>query len=344
MPLRHEGQIRGSNPNVGGSNADGSGTIFQKTLKNAIHCSGIGVHSGDKVALTLHPAEPDFGIRFRRSDPAGEGVEIPATWDNAIETPLCTTLTPGGPKGDGRVKVATIEHLMSALYGCGIDNALIEIDGAEVPIMDGSAAPFVFLIECAGTLEQEVPRRALRILKHVMVEEPHRSASLTRGGGLSVHFEIDFDSSVVARQEWYVQVDRESYKREIARARTFGFLHEVDKLRAMGFARGGSLDNAIVINGEGILNEGGLRFDNEFVRHKVLDSVGDLYLAGGQVLGHFHGLRAGHSLTLRLLTALMADPEAYEWVDLTEQVVTRDRAAAAGGASAALATAVAASA
>ena len=341
MSLRHDGDMNGNKFNGSAKTAGSNpGTVFQKTLKNAIHCSGIGVHSGDKVSLTLHPAEPGHGIRFRRTDPAGLGVEISATWDNAVETPLCTTLTPGGTKGDGKVKIATIEHLMSALYGCGIDNALIEIDGAEVPIMDGSAAPFVFLIECAGTLEQDVPRRALRVLKHVIVEEPHRSASLTRGSALSVHFEIDFDSAVVARQEWFVEVDRESYKREIARARTFGFLHEVDKLRAMGLARGGSLDNAIVINGEGILNEGGLRFDNEFVRHKVLDSVGDLYLAGGQVLGHFHGLRAGHSLTLRLLTALMADEDAYEWVDLTEEVLNHARSTA-GGPSVALASAVA---
>ena len=342
MSLRHDGQARGGQARGGqarggqfrgtGSRAKGSDLVFQKTLKNAIHCSGIGVHSGDKVSLTLRPAEPGFGIRFRRTDLAGNGAEIPATWDNAVETPLCTTLTDANG-----VRVATIEHLMSALCGCGIDNALIEIDGAEVPIMDGSAAPFVFLIECAGTLEQAAPRRALRVLKHVIVEEPHRSASLTRGNGLSVHFEIDFDSAVVARQEWYLQVDRESYKREVARARTFGFLHEVDKLRAMGFARGGSLDNAIVINGEGILNEGGLRFDNEFVRHKVLDSIGDLYLAGGPLLGHFHGLRTGHSLTLRLLTALMADPEATEWVELTEAdlMPVRPAAGATAGAVAA---------
>ena len=299
--------------------------IHQKTLKNAIHCSGIGVHSGDKVSLTLHPAEPDFGIRFRRSDAEGKGTELSATWQNAVETPLCTTLTDGNG-----VKVATIEHLMSAFAGCGIDNALVEIDGAEVPIMDGSAAPFVFLIECAGTVEQDAPRRALRILKEITIEESHRAATLTSGHGLNVYFEIDFDSPAVSRQEWSIQVDCESYKREIARARTFGFLAEVDKLRAMGFARGGSLDNAIVINGSKILNEGGLRFDNEFVRHKILDSIGDLYLIGGPLLGQFRGLRAGHSLTLKLLQALFADPEAYEWVDMTHETLAKGPAMGAG--------------
>ena len=299
----------------------GSKYIHQKTLKNAIHCSGIGVHSGDKVSLTLHPAEPDFGIRFQRTDPEGQGKELKASWQNAVETPLCTTITDGNG-----VKVATIEHLMSAFAGCGIDNALVEIDGAEVPIMDGSAAPFVFLIECAGTVEQEAPRRALRVLKEVTIEESHRAATLSVGSGLNVYFEIDFDSPAVSRQEWSVQVDCESYKREVARARTFGFLAEVDKLREMGFARGGSLDNAIVINGSKILNEGGLRFDNEFVRHKVLDSIGDLYLIGGPLLGQFRGLRAGHSLTLKLLKALMADPEAFEWVDMTHESLVNGRA------------------
>ncbi len=298
------------------SHAGDASYIHQKTLKNAIHCSGIGVHSGDKVSLTLHPAEPDSGIRFRRTDPEGQGVELQATWHNAIETPLCTTLT----DGEG-VKIATIEHLMSAFAGCGIDNALVEIDGAEVPIMDGSAAPFVFLIECAGTVEQAAPRRALRVLKDITIEESDRAATLCAGSGMSVYFEIDFDSPVVNRQVWSVQVDKESYKREVARARTFGFLAEVDKLRAMGLARGGSLDNAIVINGSRILNEGGLRFDNEFVRHKVLDSIGDLYLLGGPLLGRFRGLRAGHSLTLKLVKALMADPEAWEWVDMTYEAL-----------------------
>lgn len=287
--------------------------VRQRTLKNSIHCSGIGVHSGVKVSMVLRPAEADSGIVFRRTDPAGRGAEIEALWSNAIETPLCTTLQ--GPNG---VRVATIEHLMSALLGCGVDNAVIELNGGEVPIMDGSAAPFVFLIECAGVVEQRAPRRGLRVLKKVEIREPHRAASLAPASGFSIDFEIDFDNPLVGQQEWFGHLTSESYKEDIARARTFGFLHEIDKLRAMGLARGGSLDNAVVISGEEILNAGGLRYENEFVRHKVLDSIGDLLLAGGTIIGHFSGLRAGHSLTLRLLQKLFAEDGAWEWCKLTE--------------------------
>ena len=298
-----------------------SEVVRQRTLKNAIHCSGVGVHSGDKVCMALLPAPPGTGIVFRRTDITGGGRELRATWENAVETPLCTTIA----HRDG-VKIATVEHLMAALYGCSIDNAIIEISGAEVPIMDGSAAPFVFLIECAGVVEQDAPRRALRLLKPVTIEEPHRWASLAPNGAtgcpLTVQFEIDFETSAIARQKWSTPVSDAVFKREISRARTFGFLHEVDQLRAMGFARGGSLDNAIVISGDRILNDGGLRFENEFVRHKVLDSIGDLYLVGAPIVGHFHGVRAGHSLTLRLLKAVMADASAWEWVTLTKDMVS----------------------
>ncbi len=301
-----------------------SEVIRQRTLKNPIHCSGVGVHSGEKVSMALLPAPPDTGIVLRRTDIAGGGQEITASWDNAVETPLCTTIA-----HRSGVKIATVEHLMAAFYGCSIDNAVVEIGGGEVPIMDGSSAPFVFLIECAGTVEQDAPRRALRVLKRVSLEEPHRSACLSPGGPLTVQFEIDFESTAIARQKWSTQVNNQTFKREIARARTFGFLHEVDQLRAMGFARGGSLDNAIVISGDRILNDGGLRFDNEFVRHKVLDSIGDLYLLGAPILGHFHGVRAGHSLTLRLIKQLMADESAWELVALTEEMY-RPRAEAVG--------------
>ena len=262
--------------------------------------------------MTLRPAAAGTGIRFRRTDVSG-GVEIEASWRNAIETPLCTSIA-----NRNGVQVATIEHLMSAFYGCGIDNALIEIDGPEVPAMDGSANPFVFLIECAGTVAQTRPRRALRILKRVSINEPERSVSLSPGPGLSIDFEIDFDSPVVSRQRWFVDLDRGTYKREVARARTFGFLHEVDRLRASGLARGGSLDNAVVIDGDRILNEGGLRFSNEFVRHKVLDMIGDLYLAGGPVVGHARSVHGGHALTLRLLKALFADSGAWCWMEASE--------------------------
>ncbi len=293
--------------------------VWQRTLKTSIHCSGIGLHSGAKVTMMLRPAPVGTGIRFLRGDIAG-APEIEALWSNAIETRLCTSIA----NGDG-VRVATIEHLMSALYGCGIDNAIVEIEGPEVPAMDGSAGPFVFLIECAGTVEQAAPRMALRVLKRVAVLEPERSVSLSPSGGLSIDFEIDFDSRAVTHQQWYHEFDPATYKREVARARTFGFLEDVDRLRAMGLARGGSLDNAVVIDGDRILNEGGLRFANEFVRHKVLDMVGDLYLVGGPIIAHARSVRGGHVLTRRVLRALFADREAWCWVaagDIQAEAVT----------------------
>jgi UDP-3-O-[3-hydroxymyristoyl] N-acetylglucosamine deacetylase len=285
--------------------------VRQQTLKNSIHCSGVALHSGAKVSMVLHPAEADTGIVFRRTDSAG-GSEVRALWRNAVETPLCTTLVDA--KGN---QVATVEHLMSALNACGIDNAVIELNGPEVPIMDGSAAPFVFLIECAGVETQSSPRRALRILSEVSVSEPHRSASLAPGSGFTVGFEIDFPNTLIGHQEWFTEVSESAFKRDVARARTFGFVQDIEKMRAMGLARGGSLDNAIVVNGQEILNDEGLRFANEFVRHKVLDSIGDLYLVGTPIIGHFQGDRAGHALTLRLLQALFAEEEAWEWTELT---------------------------
>ena len=291
----------------------GAKVLRQQTLKTPIHCSGVGLHSGARITMTLRPAAAGTGIVFVRTDLPG-GARVAATWKTAVETPLCTSIE----NRDG-VRVATVEHLMSALHGCGIDNAVIDLDGPEVPAMDGSASPFVFLIECAGRVEQARPRRALRILKPVAIREPERSVSLTPGDGLSIDFEIDFDSRAVARQRWFVTLDPGTYKREIARARTFGFLHEVARLRAMDLIRGGSLDNAVVIDGDRILNEGGLRFANEFVRHKVLDMIGDLYLVGGPVIGHAHCVHGGHGLTLRLLKALFAQPDAWCWTEATER-------------------------
>jgi len=279
----------------------------QRTLKNPIHCSGVGVHSGRKVQMTLRPAPAGHGIVFRRSD---SGESVPALWHHAVESPLCTTLVT--PTGD---KVATIEHLMSAFVGLGVDNALVELDGPEVPIMDGSAAPFVFLIECAGTEEQGAPRRWLEVLKPVTVVDGQRSARLLPDERSMIAFTIDFPNAAIQRQSWSGAVTPAAYKRDIARARTFGFLTEVEALRARGLARGGSLDNAIVIDGTRILNEDGLRYPDEFVRHKVLDAIGDLYLMGAPMIGRFEGERAGHALTLRLMNALFADPDAWRWSD-----------------------------
>jgi len=284
------------------------GTVRQRTLKNGITCSGTGLHSGAKVRMALRPAEADSGVVFRRTDPAGRGAEILARWDNVIDTRMNTMI------GDGSgAVVGTIEHLMSALAGANIDNCVIELDGPEVPVMDGSAAPFVFLIDCAGVRELDAPRRAIEILRTVSVGDHEKSAVLTPGKGFSVSFEIDFDNAVVGRQEFFVDLANGAYARDIARARTFGFEQEVEALRAAGLGRGGSLDNAVVVSGEGILNEDGLRYENEFVRHKVLDSIGDLYLAGGPILGHFHGYRSGHALNNELLRAVFADDAAWRW-------------------------------
>ena len=283
---------------------DEVGIAQQKTLKAAIHCRGVALHSGSRVNMILHPAAPDSGIIFRRSDRAG--AEIKACWRNVVEQPLCTRLD----DGEG-LSVATIEHLMSALNGLEIDNAVIELDGPEVPVMDGSAAPFVFLIECAGTVAQDAPRRAIKVLKPVTVGESGKSASLLPDDGFFMSFAIDFASDAISRQDITIAVDPESFKADISRARTFGFLHEVDQMRAAGLARGGSLDNAVVISGHQVLNREGLRYVDEFVRHKVLDALGDLYLAGAPLIGHFRGVRSGHALNRLLLEALFADESAW---------------------------------
>jgi UDP-3-O-[3-hydroxymyristoyl] N-acetylglucosamine deacetylase len=283
---------------------DDLGIAQQKTLKAAIHCRGVALHAGGRVSMSLHPAAPDSGIVFRRSDRAG--AEIKACWRNVVEQPLCTRLD----DGEG-LSVSTIEHLMAALNGLEIDNAVIELDGPEVPVMDGSAAPFVFLIECAGIVEQDAPRRAIKVLKPVTVGEPGKSATLAPDDGFSMSFAIDFASDAISRQDITIAVDPETFKSDISRARTFGFLHEVDQMRAAGLARGGSLDNAVVINGHQVLNREGLRYVDEFVRHKVLDALGDLYLAGAPIIGHFRGMRSGHALNRRLLEALFADAAAW---------------------------------
>ena len=281
----------------------------QRTLKSSISCKGVGLHSGTRVNITLRPGAADSGIVFRRVDLRGRPL-IAARWDAVSDTRLNTCIA-----NDDGVAIRTIEHLMAALAGSGIDNALIDIDGPEVPVMDGSASPFLFLIDCAGTIDLAAPRRAVRILKRVEVRDGEKVAALTPAfNGFSVRFEIDFASPAIARQECLVHLRDGTFKREVGRARTFGFEHEVEALRAAGLARGGSLDNAVVIGRDSsILNEDGLRYDDEFVRHKVLDAVGDLYLAGAPIVGHFHGVRSGHALNNRLLQALFADDSAWTW-------------------------------
>jgi len=254
--------------------------------------------------MTLRPAPVDTGILFRRADCGG--ATVAAEWRNVQESPLCTTLT----NREG-VSVATIEHLMAAFAGAEIDNLIVDLDGPEVPVMDGSAEPFLFLIERAGLLEQEAPRRAIKVLKHVEVVDGDRKVTLSPDSSFGVTFEIDFPNEIVSRQDISLTVDAESFRADVARARTFGFFEDVERLRAAGLARGGSLDNAVVVSGDRILNRGGLRYADEFVRHKVLDAVGDLYLAGGPIVGHFHGVCSGHALNRRLLEALFSDPRAW---------------------------------
>lgn len=297
----------------------------QKTLKSAIGCSGVGLHSGDKISMTLHPAPAGSGIVFRRSDIAGRGAEIKASFDNVADTRLCTTI--GNEDG---ITISTIEHLMAALAGAGVDNVLVDVAGGEVPIMDGSSAPFMFLIDCAGLAEQDAPKRVLRVKKAIVVSDEGKSASLLPSSEFSIDFEIDFDSPAVQRQSMSVDMVDGVFKNELSRARTFGFMHEVEALRAAGFAKGGSLDNAVVVSGDEVLNEDGLRFDDEFVRHKILDAVGDLYLAGGTIAGHFSGVCTGHSLNNKLLHALFADAANYEWVDAKD--ITADDSAKASSA------------
>lgn len=284
--------------------------MMQRSIKTSIHCTGIGVHSGRKTSLRLVPAPSNSGIRFVRTDVAksdpGRDNVIPATWDRVTETQLCTVIS-----NDAEVTVSTVEHVMAALRGCSIDNVVIEVDGPEVPIMDGSAEPFVFLVECAGIEVQSVPRQVIKILKDVVIEEEGKFAKLTPDADPIFGFDIDFAPRLDVQQRYELTINPSNFKRHVSRARTFGFLEDVDKLRAMGLARGGSLDNAVVISGEKILNKGGLRYSDELVRHKVLDAVGDLYLAGAPIVGRYEGYRAGHALNNQLLRAMYADPEAF---------------------------------
>lgn len=286
----------------------------QQTLKSKISCCGTGLHSGANVSMTLLPAPTNTGIVFRRTDADGNGLEIAAHVENVVDDRMCTTL------GDGQgATIATVEHLMAALSGCGIDNLYVEVDGAELPIMDGSAAPFVFLIECAGTVEQDTPRRAIEILKPVRVEDEHRLAELSPGEGFSVGFEIEFGSNAIGQQDMDVELVNGAFKGELSRARTFGFIEEVDQLRAAGLALGGSLDNAVVVSGDEVLNEDGLRYKDEFVRHKILDCVGDLYLAGAPIIGHFKASRSGHALNHSILRALLADQGSWRYTNVLRE-------------------------
>ena len=281
--------------------------LKQRTLKSALRATGVGLHTGRKVSLRLRPAEPDTGIVFRRVD-LPNAPEIPARADLVGETRLSSCLVYGD------AKVYTVEHLMSAFAGLGIDNACVELDGPEVPIMDGSAAPFVLLLQEAGLAEQQAAKRFLRVLGTIEVRDGDKFARLEPYEGFRLNFTIRFAHPVIEKSRQSVMVDfaHTSFLKEVGRARTFGFMHEVEQLRDAGLALGGGLDNAVVLDEYRVLNSEGLRFADEFIRHKVLDAIGDLYLLGKPLLGAFTAHKSGHALNNRLLRALLASPAALE--------------------------------
>lgn len=282
--------------------------IKQRTLKSAISATGVGLHSGQKVKLTLCPAAPDTGILFRRSD-LPNAPAIKAEPQAVSDTRLSTTI------GNGKVRIATIEHLMSALAGLGIDNLYVDLSASEVPIMDGSASPFIFLLQSAGIVEQEAAKKYIRVRKSVVVEEKDKWVRFDPHYGFKIDFKIDFPHPAFNSTPNSVTVDfaRTSYVKEVARARTFGFMQDIEALRSQGLALGGSLENAIVMDSYRVLNNDGLRYDDELVKHKVLDAVGDLYLLGHPLIGAFSGCRSGHALNNRLVRALLADEAAWEF-------------------------------
>jgi UDP-3-O-[3-hydroxymyristoyl] N-acetylglucosamine deacetylase len=281
---------------------------WQRTLKAPIGCVGVGLHSGRRVSLTLNPAGPGHGIVFRRTD---LGREIPARFDRVIDTQLATVLA---DEHWASARVGTVEHVLAALSALQIDNALIELDGAEIPALDGSAAPFVFLLDCAGTVEQPAPRSHIEIRRAVRVSDGDAFAELRPApgcAGLDMALSIDFAAAAIGRQALSLRLTPASFRAEIARARTFALAEDVARLQAAGLALGGSLDNAVVVDKARVLNPGGLRMQDEFARHKLLDAVGDLALAGAPVHGRFIAHRSGHGLNNRLLRALFADASAW---------------------------------
>src|SRR5690554_5765413 len=283
--------------------------IRQRTLKNTIRATGVGLHSGEKVYLTLKPAPVDSGIVFRRTD-LDPVAEVPARAEYVGETTMSTTLIKDG------VKVDTVEHLLSAMVGLGIDNAVVELSAPEVPIMDGSAGPFVFLIQSAGIEEQDAPKQFIRIKREVTVEEDGKTATFVPFEGFKVTFGIDFDHPVFRGRSQTASVDfsSTSFVKEVSRARTFGFMRDIEYLRSQNLALGGSVDNAIVVDEYRVLNEDGLRYVDEFVKHKILDAIGDLYLAGRPIIGAFEGYKSGHALNNTLVRALLAEVDAWEEV------------------------------
>lgn len=288
--------------------------IHQRTLKNEIRATGVGLHTGEKVYLSLKPAPVDTGIVFRRVD-LDPAVDIPAVAENVGDTTLSTTLVSRG------VKISTVEHLLSAMAGLGIDNAVVEVSAPEVPIMDGSAGPFVFLIQSAGIQEQAASKKFIRIKKEVHVIEGDKKASFKPFNGFKVSFGIDFDHPAFRNRTLQATIDfsSTSFVKEVSRARTFGFMHEIEYLRSKGLAKGGSMDNAIVVDDYRVLNENGLRCEDEFVKHKILDAIGDLYLLGNSLIGEFSAHKSGHALNNKSLRQLISQPDCWEVVTFDDE-------------------------
>jgi UDP-3-O-[3-hydroxymyristoyl] N-acetylglucosamine deacetylase len=288
--------------------------IKQRTLKNTIRATGVGLHTGEKVYVTLRPAPVDAGVVFRRMD-LDPPVEIKASPDNVGDTRLSTTLV------SKEVRVSTVEHLLSAIAGLGIDNLYVEVSAPEVPIMDGSAGPFVFLIQSAGIVEQEAPKKFIRIKRVVEVREDDKWARFEPFDGFKVGFSIDFQHPIFSHGQQTAELDfsTTSFVKEVSRARTFGFMRDIEMLRERQLALGGSLDNAIVLDDFRILNEDGLRYDDEFVKHKILDAIGDLYLLGHSLIGAFTGFKSGHALNNRLIRSLIAQEDAWECITFEDE-------------------------
>lgn len=288
--------------------------IKQRTLKEAIATTGVGLHKGNKVNLVLRPAAPDTGIVFRRTD-LDPVVEIKATPELVRDTRMCTCLI-----NDDNVRISTVEHLLAAVAAMGIDNLYVEIDSHEIPIMDGSSHPFIYLLQSAGVQEQSKLKRFIRVKKPIRVEDGDKWAELLPHNGFRIDFAIEFDHPVISGTNQMVSMDfsSQNFIRDISRARTFGFMKDIELLRANNLALGGSMDNAVVLDEFRVLNNDGLRYDDEFVKHKVLDAVGDLYMAGHSILGHLRAFKSGHALNNQLLVALMQEQEAWEFVTFEE--------------------------
>ncbi|MFA0413647.1 UDP-3-O-acyl-N-acetylglucosamine deacetylase [Vibrio renipiscarius] len=289
--------------------------IRQRTLKEMVKTIGVGLHSGRKVALTLRPAAANTGVIYRRTD-VNPPVDFPADPESVRDTMLCTALV-----NDQGIRISTVEHLNAALAGMGIDNVIIEVDAPEIPIMDGSASPFVFLLQQAGIEEQNAAKRFIRIKKPVRFEDGDKWAEFKPYNGFRMDFEIEFNHPAIDADEQHLVFDFSSqdFVKQISRARTFGFMRDIEYLQSQNLVLGGSFDNAIVLDEYRILNEEGLRFENEFVTHKVLDAIGDLYMCGHPIIGEFRAFKSGHGLNNQLLRSVLADQEAWEWVTFEEE-------------------------